>query len=250
MRDLSRSTLVRITFAALVVACALRLVGAAQSAVGRTPGGHPDLSGMWTDYDATPFERLGPGEEFPRDLAVSTADWLGQNSPRSPRRPSRVVDPPTGRVPLKPEASKARDAMFAQTSNSLERYGPWERCITRGVPASMMPSAYNNGHQIVQTRDFIVFHSEMIHEARVIPLDGRPHPGPEVASWNGDSVGRWDGDTLVVDTTNFNGKGWIATHAASGWLRGITQTTLCHVVERLRRMDANTIHYEATIEDP
>ena len=142
---LSRSTWVRITVPALVLACAPLLLGAAQS-VSRTPDGHPDLSGMWTNYDATPFERLGPGEEFPRDLAVSTADWLVQDSPRSPRRLSMVVDPSNGRVPLKPEAIKARDAMFAQTSNSLERYGPWERCITRGVPASMMPSAYNNGH--------------------------------------------------------------------------------------------------------
>ena len=140
--------------------------------------------------------------------------------------------------------------MFAQSSDSLERYGPWARCITRGVPASMMPSAYNNGHQIVQTRDFVVFHSEMIHEARVIPLNGRSHSGPAVTSWNGDSVGHWEADTLVVDTTNFNGKGWIATHAAAGWLRGIAQSPLCHVVERLRRVDANTIQYEATIEDP
>ena len=247
MIHLSRSSL---TVSALLFACVPLLLGETQSAANRTADGRPDFSGMWTNYDTTPFERLGPGEEFPRDLAVSTADWLVQNSPRSPRRPSMVVDPPNGRVPLKPEAIKARDAMFAQTSNLLERYGPWERCITRGVPASMMPSAYNNGHQIVQTRDFIVFHSEMIHEARVIPLDGRPHPGPAVTSWNGDSIGRWEGDTLVVDTTNFNGKGWIATHAAAGWLRGIPQSPLCHVVERLRRVDANTIHYEATIDDP
>lgn len=205
---------------------------------------------MWTNYDATPFERLGPGEEFPRDLAVSTADWLVQPGPKSPRRPSMVVDPPNGRVPLKPEATATKDALLAQPSNVLERYGPWERCITRGVPSSMMPSAYNNGHQIIQTRDFIVFHTEMIHEARVIPLDGRPHARPEIRSWNGDSVGHWEGDTLVVDTTNFNGKGWIATHAAAGWLRGIAQSPLCHIVERLKRVDAKTIQYEATIEDP
>jgi hypothetical protein len=218
--------------------------------VNRTPDGHPDLEGMWTNYDSTPFERLGADEQFPRDLAVSTADWLVQDGPKSPRRPSMVVDPPNGRVPLKREAVDAKNAMLAQPSDSLERYGPWERCITRGVPSSMMPSAYNNGHQIVQTSNYIVFHSEMIHEARVIPLDGRSHPGPSVRSWNGDSVGHWEGDTLVVDTTNFNGKGWIATHAAAGWLRGIAQSQACHVIERLRRVDANTIHYEATIDDP
>jgi hypothetical protein len=218
--------------------------------VNRTPDGHPDLEGMWTNYDSTPFERLGADEQFPRDLAVSTADWLVQDGPKSPRRPSMVVDPPNGRVPLKREAVDAKNAMLAQPSDSLERYGPWERCITRGVPASMMPSAYNNGHQILQTSNYIVFHSEMIHEARVIPLDGRSHPGPAVRSWNGDSVGHWEGDTLVVDTTNFNGKGWIATHAAAGWLRGIAQSQACHVIERLTRVDADTIHYEATIDDP
>jgi hypothetical protein len=255
----SRSTLTRITVAALVLACGQLLLGSPQPdrqavdskwAASRTPDGHPDLQGMWTNYDATPFERLGPGEQFPRDLAVSTADWLVQEGPKSPRRQSMVVDPPNGRVPLKPEATKTRDSLLAQSSNVLERYGPWERCITRGVPASMMPSAYNNGHQIVQTPNYIVFHTEMIHEARVIPLDGRPHLGPAVQSWSGDSVGHWEGDTLVVDTTNFNGKGWIATHAAAGWLRGIAQSQACHVVERLRRVDANTIQYEATIDDP
>jgi hypothetical protein len=75
-------------------------------------------------------------------------------------------------------------------------------------------------------------------------------PGPDVRSWNGDSVGQWEGDTLVVDTTHFNGKAWIATHAAAGWIRGIAQSQACHVIERLTPVDANTIHYEATIEDP
>src|SRR5258708_2672097 len=146
MIHVSRSSLLRIAAPALLLACATLRLGAAQSAGRRTPDGHPDLSGMWTNYDTTPFERLGLGEEFPRDLAVSTADWLVQDSPRSPRRPSMVVDPPDGRVPLKPEATKARDAMFAQPSNALERYGPWERCITRGVPPSIMPSTHTNAH--------------------------------------------------------------------------------------------------------
>jgi len=220
--------------------CHPLLVGSVQS-----PDRHPDLSGMWTNYDPTPFERLGADEQFPRDLAVSTADWLVQDSPRSPRRPSMVVDPPNGRVPLRPEAIKARDAMFAQTSNSLERYGPWERCITRGVPSSMMPSAYNNGHQIIQTRDFIVFHSEMIHEARVIPLDGRPHPGPAVRSWNGDSVGRWDGDVFVVDTKNFTDNTWMSAEG-----RVSQHSDQLHIVERYRRVDANTLEIDATVEDP
>jgi hypothetical protein len=205
--------------AAVACACAPLLVASAQSdrapmragwTAPRTPDGHPDLQGMWTNYDPTPFERVPPGEERPRELGVSTADWLIQDSPISARRPSMVVDPPNGRVPLRREAADRRDADYALRADSIEHYGPWERCITRGVPGAMFPGAYNNGHQIVQTRDYIVMLSEMIHEARVIPLDGRPHADARTASWSGDSRGRWMGDTLVVDTVNFNGKSWIA----------------------------------------
>ena len=91
---------------------------------------------------------------------------------------------------------------------------------------------------------------EMIHEARIIPLDGRPHLPPSIRQWNGDSVGRWEGNTLVVETTNFNGKGWIATSAAAGRIRGIPQSEALHVVERFTRVDADTINYEVTIDDP
>jgi len=118
------------------------------------------------------------------------------------------------------------------------------------VPGSMWPGAYNNGHQIVQTPGYVVLHSEMIHEARVIPLDGRPHLPAAVRSWDGDSRGRWEGETLVIDTTNFNGKGWVATNAAAGRIRGIHLSEAAHTIERLTRVDADTIQYEATIEDP
>ena len=205
---------------------------------------------MWTNYDPTPFERLSAAEERPREPAVSTADWLVQDSPVSRLRPSMVVEPPDGRVPLRREAIEKRDAALALDAGSLEHYGPWERCITRGVPGSMWPGAYNNGHQIVQTSGYVVLHSEMIHEARVIPLDGRPHLGADLRSWDGDSRGHWERDTLVVDTTNFNGKGWIATNAAAGWLRGIPQSQAAHTIERLTRVGEDTIQYEATIDDP
>jgi hypothetical protein len=205
---------------------------------------------MWTNYDATPFEQLRPEEIEPRGPAVSTQDWLIQDGPKSPRRPSMVVDPPTGRIPLKPEAIAKRDQAFALESDSLEHYGPWERCITRGVPGSMWPGAYNNGHQIIQTKGYVVLHSEMIHEARIIPLDGRPALGPAAKSWDGDARGHWNGDTLVIETSNFNGKGWLATNAASGRLRGIELSEAAHVVERLTRVSENTIQYEATIDDP
>lgn len=249
-------TLPHLTVAALALFCWPMLLGSAQSdpkarwIVTRTPDGHPDLHGMWTNYDPTPFERLNPGEERPREPAVSTADWLVQDSPISARRPSMVIDPPDGRVPLKREAIEKRDLDYASRTDAIERFSPWERCITRGVPGGMFPGAYNNGHQIVQTRDFVVIHSEMIHEARVIPLDGRPHLGPATASWSGDARGRWEDDTLVVDTIHFNGRSWIATNAAAGWLRGIPQSEACHLVERFTRVDANTIQYRATIDDP
>jgi hypothetical protein len=216
----------------------------------RTADGHPDLQGVWTNYDPTPFERPDGGEVRAERLAVSTQDWLVQPGPVSTRRRSMVVDPPDGKVPLRPEAAAKRDHDLAQPADSLLRYGPWERCITRGVPGSLFPGAYNNGHQIIQTAGHVVIHSEMIHEARVIPLDGRPHVSPAVRSWDGDSRGRWDGEALVVDTTNFNGKGWIVTNAAGGAMRGIAQSEACHVVERFTRVDANTIQYEATIDDP
>jgi len=259
MSRFGRGSVTHIVAIAVVLACGTLLQGTPQSGdkakdkkwvVGRTPDGQPDLQGVWTNYDPTPFERLTAEEQRPRQPAVSTQDWLVQDSPISPRRPSMVIDPPNGRVPLKPEAIARRDATLKVDAGSLEHYGPWERCITRGVPGSMWPSAYNNGHKIVQTPGYVVLHSEMIHEARVIPLDGRPHLDGNLRSWDGDSRGHWEGDTLVVDTINFNGKGWIATHAAAGWLRGVAQSQAAHIVERLTRVDEKTIQYEATIEDP
>jgi hypothetical protein len=90
----------------------------------------------------------------------------------------------------------------------------------------------------------------MIHEMRLIPIDGRPHLPPSVRQWNGDSRGHWEGDTLVVDTTNYNGEGMIATSAATGRIKGIHESQALHVVERFRRVDADTINYEVTIDDP
>lgn len=234
--------------AAAAFACGFFFLGAAQPA----PAGFDkrDLQGMWTNYDPTPFERLRPEELPRRGPSVSTADWLVQDGPVSKRRESMVVDPPNGRVPLRPEAIAQRNATLALPASIPQHYGPWERCITRGVPGSAFPGGYNNGHQIIQTADHVVIHSEMIHEARVIPLDGRPHLASYLKSWEGDSRGRWEGNTLVVDTTNFNGRSWIATNVAAGRLRGIPQSDKCHVVERFTRVNENTIAYEATIDDP
>src|SRR6476469_10097748 len=186
MSERPNGTTVLATTLALL-ACTSLLAGWSQSArtpatwsMPRTGDGHPDLQGVWTNYDATPFERPAPGEAAAPRLAVSTQDWLVQEGPKSRVRASMVIDPPDGRVPLRPEAAAKRDELMALPSDALPRYGPWERCITRGVPGSLFPGAYNNGHQIVQTPSYVVIHSEMIHEARVIPMDGRPHVSPAI----------------------------------------------------------------------
>jgi len=165
----------------------------------------------------------------------------------STRQTALVVDPPDGRVPLLPSVAARRD--FNLTSaDSYESMSPWDRCITRG-PTGLFPAGYNNGYQFFQTETHLVILQEMIHEARVIPLGGQPHAGARVRSWLGDSRGHWEGDTLVVDTTNFNDRGWMTTHVGSGRLRGVPYSEALHLVERFRKVDANTIIYEMTVED-
>ena len=242
----------------------------------RTPDGQPDLQGIWTNATITPFERPAElaGKEFltaqeAADLEARTAQANVDAPPKAgdpgtynqfwfdrgtkvvrTKRTSMVVDPPDGMVPLRPEAEAKRDDDLAHSADSYEYMSVWDRCITRGVPGGMFPAGYNNAYQIIQIPGYVVILYEMIHEARLIPLDGRPHLPSSVRFWNGDSVGRWEGRTLVVDTTNYNGKGWIATSASAGRIKGIPQSTALHVVERFTRVDADTIDYEVTIEDP
>jgi hypothetical protein len=165
------------------------------------------------------------------------------------RQTSLVVDPPDGRVPLTRAAEAKRDYNHAHESDSYVYMSVWDRCITRGVPGGMFPAGYNNAYQIIQVPGQVLIVSEMIHNARVIPVDGSPHLPADVRLWDGDSRGHWEGNTLVVDTTNFNDKGWIATSAATGRVKGIPQTEALHVVERFTRTDADTLNYEVTIED-
>jgi hypothetical protein len=114
----------------------------------------------------------------------------------------------------------------------------------------MFPAGYNNAYHIVQIPGYVVILSEMIHNARVIPLDGRPHAPAGVRLWDGDPRGHWEGNSLVVETTNYNGKGWMSTSAAGGRIKGIPQSEALRVVERFTRVDAGTIRYEVTIDDP
>jgi len=243
----------------------------------KTPDGQPSLQGVWTNATITPFERppalatkafLSEAEaaQVERQAAATRDEeappragdvgnynqvWFDSGDRVvSTRRTSLVVDPPGGRVPLRPEAEASRDYASAHQGDSFEFMSVWDRCITRGVPGGMFPAGYNNAYEIVQAPGYVMIVYEMIHEARIIPIDGRPHLPPHVRSWNGDSRGRWEGGTLVVDTTNYNDKGWIATAAAAGRIKGVRQTESLHVVERFTRVDANTIDYQATIEDP
>jgi hypothetical protein len=114
----------------------------------------------------------------------------------------------------------------------------------------MFPAGYNNAYEVVQIPGYVIFNFEMIHETRIIPIDGRPHLSPAIRLWNGDSVGRWEGNTLVVDTTNYNGKGDVATSAATGRVRAVAQSDAAHVVERFTRVAPGTITYTVTVEDP
>jgi hypothetical protein len=242
----------------------------------RTPDGAPDLQGMWTNATITPFERPRALADKPFLTEAEAAALERQSAERreendshprpgdvgsynevwfdagtkvvGTRRTSLVTDPPDGRVPLKPEAEAARDRNLT-SEESYELMSPWDRCITRG-PGRMFPAGYNNAYQIVQTPGFVTIVHEMIHEARIIPVDGRPHLDPSIRSWTGDSRGRWDGNTLVVETTNFNDKGWIATNAASARIRGVPHSDALKLVERFTRVDAETIEYRFTAEDP
>ena len=242
----------------------------------RTPDGQPDIQGIWSNATITPFERpvaLGNKAFLTEEEAAKAEQRSAQNrvdhAPRpgevgdynalwidsgtrvvKTRQTSLVVDPPDGRVPLTPAAEAKRDYNHAHESDSYVYMSVWDRCITRGVPAGMFPAGYNNAYQIIQTPGQVVIVSEMIHDVRVIPIDGSPHPPANVRLWDGDSRGHWEGNTLVVDTTNFNDKGWIATSAATGRVKGIMQTEATHVVERFTRTDADTLSYEVTIEDP
>ena len=163
---------------------------------------------------------------------------------------SLVVDPPNGRVPIMPWAEEIRNYKLAHIQDDWVNFTPWERCITRGVPGGIFPAGYGSGYQILQGPGYVAIVYEMIHEARIIPTDGRPHLGAAFRLWNGDSSGHWDGNTLVIDITGYNDKGTVATNVATQRVRAIPQSEQLHVVERLTRVDENTINYEAVIDDP
>ena len=238
------------------------------SAVPRTPDGRPDLQGLWDFAQLTPFERPGnlagkdtltaeEAEEFAQqrietsnkdrrdggaaaDVERAYNDFWWDFGTRVSKQTSLVVDPPDGRIPaLTPEA-RDRIAQRRGHYDNPEERPLAERCIlgfNSGPP--MVPSAYNNNVQLVQTRDRVVIVNEMIHSARIVDLSGRPHHPQTLRFLIGDSIGRWEGDTLVVDTTNFS---------TEGGFRGATVNM--HLIERFTRVDAETLRYEFTVDDP
>jgi hypothetical protein len=243
----------------------------------KTLHGDPDLQGIWTSTTTTPFERspqygnrlLLTDEEFAavekqleRQLETDGQETISgdgragtgppghwtERASRASRQTSLVVEPADGRVPVTKAAEAKRDYDLEHSTDSPEYMSPWDRCITRGMPAGMFPGGYGNIYQILQAPGYVAIVAEMIHETRVIPLDSRPRV--KISQWNGDSRGRWEGNTLVVETMNYNNKGWIATNAATGRIKGIPQSDALHVVERFTRTDQDTIQYEVTIEDP
>ena len=238
----------------------------------RTPWGAPDLTGTWSNKTTTPLERpaeladqafLTEEERAVRNPAsgFSTEErsafmptgayndfWLEQGELNL--RTSLVVDPPDGRLPPLTGPERQRQRMLPNSFSPTAQFDSWldfntyDRCITRGMPGAMMPGFYNHNYQIVQTEDHVAILVEMIHDARIIPLDGSGHPAPSLRQWLGDSRGHWDGNTLVIETTNFSDK--VTTRggvmiAGSGHLR---------TVERLTRVSDDTIAYEITVSDP
>ena len=233
--------------------------GVANWTVPRTPDGQPDLQGTWTNYTDTPFEVFDPSDTPGLYAGDPEGNARGTNpeaflTDRSNRQLAKgrslVVDPPNGRVPIMPWAEQKRNYKLAHVQDDWVNFTSWERCITRGVPGGIFPTGYGSGYQILQGRGYVAIVYEMIHEARFIPLDGRPHIGAGIRTWNGDSRGRWEGNTLVVDITNYNDKGSVATNIATQRLRAIPQSEELHVVERFTRTGENTIQYEAVIDDP
>jgi hypothetical protein len=235
----------------------------------RTPWGDPDLQGTWDYRTITPLERareFGTREFYTEEekKALETRAGRRMDGPPEEIRPglthaqyrtdpgrfisdgyrtSLIVDPPDGRIPALTSEGKARQARAPNRNNAvnaswLDR-GNQERCITYGLPSASLPTLYNNNIQIVQAPGIAVIVHEMIHEARIVPLDGRPPLSSKIGQWIGSSRGHWDGDTLVVETTNFSGQ---QNYRGS--------TTGLHLTERYTRTAKDRLELRLTVSDP
>jgi hypothetical protein len=253
--------------AALAVSPSLAL------AQGAKPVARPSFDGIWNSATTTPLERplqlkdkafftpeeaaawqqqiagrnqatgtgIGTYNTFFREFGTSTVKTL---------RTSIITDPPDGRIPtLTPQAAEVKQRRLAGIKSpvSAQETGLQDRClamVTTGPP--MLPYSYNSNYQIIQTKDSLVIHVEMIHDTRIVYLDGRAHLPPSIRLWKGHSVGRWEGDTLVVDTTNFNdGAGFYGDAGGNfGWDRNL------HLTERFSLLDKDTLLYRFEVDNP
>ena len=230
----------------------------------RTPWGEPDLQGIWTGDAAhgIPLERpadVGEAEVLTPEEAAARRErgtlnsiwgyereWrdttLGYVRSAPSRQVAMIIDPPNGRLPpMTPQggALAAAAAARPEVPAGPEDLSTWVRCITLGLPNLMIPRVYNNGLQIVQSPGYVAIQKEMIHETRVIPTDEREYLGPAITQWLGDSRGRWEGNTLVVEVTNFNGR---VSYRGTGEDMKLT--------ERYTRIGPDTLEYRFTVDDP
>jgi hypothetical protein len=194
------------------------------------------------DFDfenpSIPFGQLGGGQSPPQH-------WFERG--RTQRQVSLIVDPPNGRLPALTAAAQKREAERRANTPaqpaSYTDFSLYERCITRGLIGSVMPGGYNNGNQIFQAPGYVTIVNEMIHESRVVPLDGRPHLSPALRTHLGDSRGRWEGDTLVVETKN------VADRSGLG-MNNTGASPALTIIERFTRTSDATLRYLVTVDDP
>ena len=266
---------------AVVVAVAVPVAGqssaarpkASLSSTSRTADGHPDLQGVWFFGTLTPLQRpdslAGRTHLTDEEIAAieKAAASRSENEPFGlfadrpkyafDKRTSLIVDPADGKVPARTPAGEKRQAerdAARRAAENPEDLPVYERCIlgfNAGPP--IIPGGYNQNVQLVQTRDYLVIHTEMVHTARIVPLDERPRLPTHLREWNGDSRGRWEGDTLVVTTTNFKstGTGTLMldgnrARPGVGWSPDENLT----LIERFKLANSDTLIYEFTINDP
>ena len=242
-----------------------------QYTVPRTPWGDPDLQGVWSSDDTANIPTSRPAnfgdrmymtdEEFKTRQATvekgvqsgesAEGSFRGDFARRAFRQTSTIVDPPDGRQPqATPEAQKRRAPRDQGTFGngpfeSVEDFTLYDRCITRGIWGSVMRVVYGNGNRIVQAPGIVAISYEMIHDSRIFYTDGRPHVGNAIRQYLGDSRARWDGDVLVVETTNLTDKTSIGPNG-----NGLRHSDKMRIVEKFKRVAADILQYQITVDDP
>jgi hypothetical protein len=260
----------------------------------KTPWGDPDFRGIWPidHLGGLPLQRTAAqgnrvfltDEEFAtREKAMDRSRNAAENETKANklgmgnwvemtgagRRTSLLISPANGRLPeLTPEGKRLQAAgrsswVKGQTYDWVDDFDSWDRCVSRGFPASMLPFRYNNGIQVFQAPGYVVISLEMIHDARIIPLDGRPAPSSKVTSWMGSSRGHWEGNTLVIETTNIKAGDSATSDVSKRAASPLNMATIgappnntiptspqAKVIERLTMTGPDSINYDMTYEDP